>query len=148
MTERAWLLKAPAYDGGVWSEQDFNIGYGKSIQEDTQTSRMQLVANTNDTEYLAYLAKLEKAGYTKIFENEINGNLHAEFLAPEGTLYVYFIRKFKKNIGVTPYAYILNLRLGVAGELRAGGMSLSEAAARVGFHHPSSYCHALEKSEK
>ncbi len=96
MTERKWFLKAPAYDGGVWSEQDFNIGYGKSIQEDTQTSRMQLVASTNAEEYFAYLKKLEKAGYTKIFENEINGNLHAEFLAPEGTLYVYFIRKFKE----------------------------------------------------
>ncbi|MBR2020365.1 MAG: hypothetical protein IKA05_08215 [Clostridia bacterium] len=94
MTEGAWLLKAPAYDGGVCSEQDFNIGYGKSIQEDTQTSRMQLVANTNAAEYLAYLEKLEKAGYVKIFENEINGNLYAQFLAEDGTLYVYYVRNF------------------------------------------------------
>ena len=60
----------------------------------------------------------------------------------------YFIRKFRKSVGLTPYAYLLNLRLGVAGELRAGGMSLSEAAATVGFHHPSSYCHALKKAKK
>ncbi|MBR3996891.1 MAG: hypothetical protein IKI93_00935 [Clostridia bacterium] len=96
MMERTWLLKAPAYDGGVLSEKDFNIGYGKSIQEDTQTSRMQLVANTNAAEYLAYLSKLEQAGYTKIFENEINGNLYAQFRADDCTLYVYFVRKFKE----------------------------------------------------
>ena len=72
-----WLLKAPVYDGGVISEKDFNIGYGKSIQPETQTSRMQLVAKTNAEEYRAYLSKLADAGYTKIFENQIGNNLHA-----------------------------------------------------------------------
>ena len=91
-----WLLKVPAYDGGVLSEQDFNIGYGKSIQPKTQTSRMQLVAKTNAEEYRAYLSKLEKAGYTKIFENQIGNNLHAQFLTEDGSLYVYFTEKFSE----------------------------------------------------
>ena len=91
-----WLLKAPAYDGGVLSEQDFNIGYGKSIQPETQTSRMQLVAKTNAEEYRAYLSKLADAGYTKIFENQIGNNLHAQFLTEDGSLYVYFTEKFSE----------------------------------------------------
>ena len=89
-----WLLKAPAYEGGVLSEKDFNIGYGKSIQEDTQTSRMQLVAGTNEAEYLAYLSKLEAAGYQKIFENRIAENQFVQFVCDDCTLYVYFTGKY------------------------------------------------------
>ena len=91
-----WLLKAPVYDGGVLSEKDFNIGYGKSIQPETQTSRMQLVARTNTEEYTAYLKKLTDAGYAKIFENQIGNNLHAQFLTEDGSLYVYYIEKFSE----------------------------------------------------
>ncbi|MBR3895160.1 MAG: hypothetical protein IKJ35_08455 [Clostridia bacterium] len=93
-TNGQWLLKAPAYDGGVLSEKDFNIGYGKSIQEDTQISRMQLVADTNEVEYLAYLAKLEKAGYKKIFENRVEQNQFAQFVCDDCTLYVYFVGRY------------------------------------------------------
>ena len=57
----------------------------------------------------------------------------------------YFIRKFKRSLGITPYAYIRNLRLAVARELRHGGESLTGAAASVGFKYPSSYCRALNK---
>ena len=57
----------------------------------------------------------------------------------------YFIRKFKKNLGITPYAYIKNLRLAVARELRFGGQTMKSAASAVGFKCASSYCRAISK---
>lgn len=59
----------------------------------------------------------------------------------------HFIRKFKRALGITPYAYIRNLRLAVAKELRYGGASLKDAACAVGFKHPSSYCRAIRKKD-
>lgn len=57
----------------------------------------------------------------------------------------YFIKKFKKNMGITPYAYIRNLRMAVVRELRHGGETLSRAAAQAGFKYASSYCRAKRK---
>ncbi|MBQ8879439.1 MAG: helix-turn-helix domain-containing protein [Clostridia bacterium] len=59
----------------------------------------------------------------------------------------YFIRKFKKYLGITPYAYIRNLRLAVARELRYSGETLKKASASVGFRYPSSYCRANAKRD-
>lgn len=94
--ENQWLLKAPIYEGGVLSERDFNIGYGKSIQEDTQTSRMQLVSDTDESEYVAYLAKLAQMGYRRIFENRIAENRFAQFVCEDYTLYVYFTGRYRE----------------------------------------------------
>ena len=57
----------------------------------------------------------------------------------------YFIRKFKREIGITPYAYIKNLRMAVARELQYSGESLKNASASVGFKYASSYCRAVKK---
>lgn len=58
----------------------------------------------------------------------------------------YFIRKFKKAMGVTPYSYLTGLRLSIACSLIAQGVTLSEAAAATGYQYPSSLCHALRKN--
>lgn len=60
----------------------------------------------------------------------------------------YFIRKFKQNMGMTPYAYLSKLRLNIAVVLIAQGASLAEAAAATGYQYPSSLCHALKKDNK
>ncbi len=57
----------------------------------------------------------------------------------------YFIRKFKKSIGMTPYAYLSKLRISIANELISSGMPLSEVAESTGFKYTSSLCHALGK---
>lgn len=57
----------------------------------------------------------------------------------------YFIRKFKKNMGVTPYAYLSSLRKNIAAELIAGGMSIKDAAYSVGFQCATSLSHAMKK---
>ena len=60
----------------------------------------------------------------------------------------HFIRRFKRAVGMTPYAYIRNLRISLARELRESGLSLTEASATVGFKHPSSYCRALGSQKR
>ena len=60
----------------------------------------------------------------------------------------YFIKKFKAALGITPYAYIKNLRMAVAKELRHNGASLKDATAAAGFKYSSSYCRAISKQRK
>lgn len=68
-----------------------------------------------------------------------------------GMLYLdegYFIKKFKSEMGVTPYAFIKNLRLSVARELRSGGESLKDASLKAGFKYSSSYCRAVSREKR
>jgi AraC-like DNA-binding protein len=60
----------------------------------------------------------------------------------------YFIRLFNKNMGITPYQYIRDVRLGNAVSLLRQGFSVKEAALMVGFQNPSSLSHALKDVEK
>lgn len=58
----------------------------------------------------------------------------------------YFIRKFKKEIGITPYAYLLKLRKSIASAMVAGGATLKEASEAVGYKYSSSLCNALKNN--
>ena len=60
----------------------------------------------------------------------------------------YFIRKFKKALGTTPYSYIRNLRLAVVREMRYSGETLSASSAAAGFKYASSYCRAIGNKNK
>ena len=59
----------------------------------------------------------------------------------------HFIRKFRKAIGMTPYTYLLRLRLRIAHSLMDNGASLADAAAAVGYQSASSLCHAMKKEK-
>lgn len=56
----------------------------------------------------------------------------------------YFIRRFKKAMGVTPYAYLKTLRLIKARALISRGCTLSAAAREVGYENASSLARALK----
>lgn len=56
----------------------------------------------------------------------------------------YFIRKFKKEMGITPYAYLSRLRKSIASTLIASGVTQKEAAEAVGYEHAASLCNALK----
>ena len=60
----------------------------------------------------------------------------------------YYIRKFKKAIGMTPYSYLSRLRLSIAKELISGGASLQKAAEATGFKYASSLSHAINKATR
>jgi len=57
----------------------------------------------------------------------------------------YFIKKFRKAIGMTPYAYLSALRVRIAYGLIGDGASLADAAAAVGYQYASSLSHAMKK---
>ncbi len=58
-----------------------------------------------------------------------------------------FIRKFTKIMGVTPYAYLKNLRLRTAKMLKSDGLTLSKIASLTGYSDSSSLLHALNNSK-
>ena len=56
----------------------------------------------------------------------------------------HFIRRFRKQIGQTPYAYIKTFRLIRAQEFLKGGYSVTDTAALVGYENASSLSRALK----
>lgn len=56
-----------------------------------------------------------------------------------------FIRRFSRVVGMTPYAYLKNLRLSTALYLRAEGVNLADIAEQTGYADASSLLHALKK---
>jgi len=58
----------------------------------------------------------------------------------------YFIRLFKKVMGMTPHAYLRSYRLLKAKALISQGKTLSEASALVGYESASSLSRALNKT--
>lgn len=57
-----------------------------------------------------------------------------------------FIRRFKRVVNTTPYAYIRMLRLQTALTLRENGFSLDKIAEKTGYANTSSLLHALNKN--
>ena len=55
------------------------------------------------------------------------------------------IRRFKKKIGRTPYAYLKELRRRTALSLREAGMTQAQIADEVGYSDASSLLHAITK---
>lgn len=62
------------------------------------------------------------------------------FITPDA-----LIRRFKKSIGITPFAYLKQLRLRTARYMLDGGDTLSEAAAACGYSDSSALLHAMGK---
>lgn len=87
---RSWQLDAPEYVGGVFSQEAYNDGADVSFFPESETSRLQVVSNTNSEEFAAYGKLLEKHGYQNTFVNDINGNLFAEYKKEESLIYAYF----------------------------------------------------------
>ena len=57
----------------------------------------------------------------------------------------YFIRRFKRGMGMTPYAYLRSFRLLRAKELYSEGRTLSEVAELVGYENASSLSRSLRE---
>ena len=56
------------------------------------------------------------------------------------------IRLFKRTIGMTPHAYVLQLRLDAARSYLATGSSIGDAAVAAGFYDQSSLTHHFKRS--
>jgi transcriptional regulator GlxA family with amidase domain len=56
------------------------------------------------------------------------------------------IRLFKRTIGMTPHAYVLQLRLDAARRYLATGSPMGDAAVAAGFYDQSSLTHHFKRS--
>ena len=75
--------------------------------------------------------------------------LSVSMLAAEAGFEVnHFIRRFRKVMGTTPYAYLRDYRLARAVSLTACGATLSEAAAKTGYENASSLSRAISSKKK
>jgi len=96
---------------------------------------------TNDDDYVAkaidYMKKYYSCNIT------IDGICRAIYLSPS-----YFSRKFKNKTGMTPYKFLLELRLAKAKELLSeGDFSIEEASRLCGFANSAHLSTAFKKSE-
>lgn len=81
--------------------------------------------------------------------NGIGQSLSVSELATEAYMNCdSFIRRFRRALGITPYAYIKQLRLRTASYLRESGMALSEIASETGYSDATSLLHALKGNDK
>lgn len=80
--------------------------------------------------------------------------MHSHYAAPlsveafarkEGFAPNAFIRRFKRVMGQTPYAYLKDYRLMQASKLLAEGVTVAKAAELVGYENGSSLSRALSK---
>ncbi len=55
-----------------------------------------------------------------------------------------FIRKFKKEVGETPYSYVKKLKIRTAQNMRSAGIRLNEIAEKCGYSDPCSLLHAID----
>lgn len=60
----------------------------------------------------------------------------------------YFIRLFTEAMQITPYQFLRNLRINRALSLIKEGSGIAQAAAAVGFQHPSSLSNAIRQREQ
>ena len=56
-----------------------------------------------------------------------------------------FIRKFKREVGETPYSYLKKLKIRTAQNMRLSGMKFSEIAEKCGYSDQSALLHAIDK---
>ncbi len=84
----------------------------------------------------------------KMHEN-ISSDISIQKIAEESFMSTYgFIRKFKNALGITPYAYLKQLRLRTATVLRNEGITLEEVAERCGYSDASTLLHAISSEKK
>ncbi|MBR3942785.1 MAG: helix-turn-helix transcriptional regulator [Clostridia bacterium] len=60
----------------------------------------------------------------------------------------HLVRLFKKEIGITPYQYIKNYRMGLATDLLSRGYSVKETAGKVGYGDGYTFSAAFYKTFK
>lgn len=83
----------------------------------------------------------------RYINNNLSAELSVDMLASMCYLSrYYFMRRFKEATGYTVHNYIQQKRLTAAAELLDGGVTITEAASRVGFSEYSSFLRAFKRA--
>ena len=93
----------PAYDGGRPAKNLYNAGNMITDDEKDFTPEdcpMQLITETNETEFDAYIAKLHEAGFETVFENK-NEAFSAKQLKKDGVILYTYISLLVGEVRIT-----------------------------------------------
>ncbi len=90
---KSWLLtELPKYEGGAYSDKTYLNGQGlDSSMPLEREGKMQIITGTNETEFLAYVKKLEAEGYAIDFSRELDGNVFRSLKNSTHRVYTYYI---------------------------------------------------------
>lgn len=92
MLREGWKQPFPSYDGGILDPTLYSAGGGLHETQESDISWMQLIKDTTEAEYVAYLDKLELLGYQCTFNNYIDGNYYNNYYDFLGNnIYVYYM---------------------------------------------------------
>ena len=115
--------------------------YGQTIYTLLQALLM-LLSNERELPFASDPMVIDTLEYIR--ENYAAPISVGELAARAGFEVNYFIRRFGKVMGLTPYAYLRSYRLLRAGELISGGVTIARAAELVGYENASSLSRALK----
>ena len=93
-----WVLNFPAFKRGKLDMKVYDTGFG--MEKGKDASRLQVVGLINAAGFQEYSAQLEKAGYVKDFENEIEGNLYVNYIGSLGSNIYVCYNKSKLEIKI------------------------------------------------
>ncbi len=87
-----FYYKATSNDNLRWPKiPEFTGGRLDSVTDAGNDSYVAVYPESTKEEYSAYLTSLEDAGYTKYFENDMNGNLYAVYKTDAAVVNAYYI---------------------------------------------------------
>lgn len=89
-------------------------------------------------------ARLERAK-AFVHENLDRSISVADMAAEAGIEHSQFFAAFREATGITPYAYLTQCRMDRAREMLLDGVSITEAAAAVGYANPSKFAAAFRR---
>ncbi len=97
--DKGWhLIGLPAYEGGRYSKTLYFSGHGIDSNKfpTSDNDMMNLVSQTNETEFKAYCTLLEKYGANKVYSYSCDGNIYAQYKYGDNFIYTYYTASVKE----------------------------------------------------
>ena len=145
--QKTWMDYPPMKRFGQVPDADSgSVGEYRQTVYSLFTAMLTMLSSIREIPYSS--DRLINAALEKIREDYKSQLSVAELAAGAGFEVNHFIRRFRKVMGVTPYAYLRSYRLMKARGLVGSGHTLVEVAELVGYENASSLSRALAELEK
>ncbi len=130
-----WLLQKPL---GQKTAEAVSATLSALLQQISVAGATQLLRDKRIERALERMYHMEPDGSLRLpSTQELADMLHLDVN--------YFIRLFKREVGLTPYQFMRSHRLNVAASYIASGTSVTEAARLVGYESTAALSHALHR---
>lgn len=136
------LGTVPGYDGGKKTETLYRSGYGMENMNfpESEETYMQIISSTSESEFLAYLKKLESYGYKQTYNYSLDNNLYAQYVNGEQRIYVYYtasvkevriIEDYHSDFSPSEFGYTYEKKPGETTVLYQYGVPMNEAGVNI-----------------